>query len=257
MSPHRPFAAVSCLLALLGIACWNEPNQPAAMLVLTRAPSGWAQNRTLFSAAPVAQLADAEGDVVMDVHTKVTVTITTGEGTLLGVTTVDTDTLGAATFEDLTLAGPVGEKTLTFSSPGLLSARSSLNLTAGVPASLVVEDGNDQSGPPGTIVATAPSVRVADLDGNPVVNAFVSFSVASGGGSVTGPHPRTDSLGVAAVGSWALGPASGTNTLMALGPGLIGSVTFTAHGTTKLPAGTGCFVDDRGRTYCVDPGPAE
>jgi hypothetical protein len=254
---NRSIPMLGALLAISLIACWNEPNQPAAMLLLTRAPSGWAQNRELFSVRPIAQLADADGDVVLDVHTKITVAITSGEGTLLGVTTVGTDTLGAATFEDLTLVGPVGAKTLSFSSPGLLSARSSINLAAGVAASLGVHDGNDQSAARGTAVGTPPSVIVTDLDGNPVGRVIVSFAVASGGGSVTEAHPRTDSMGVASVGSWRLGPATGNNTLMALGSGLIGTVTFTAQGTTEPPAGTGCFIDERGRTYCVDPGPLD
>jgi hypothetical protein len=118
------------LLALYGSACATEPSGRPAMLVLTRAPSGWAQNLVPIP-APVVQLADADGNSVAQAGTEITVAITAGEGTIVGVASVPTDTMGAATFEELALTGPVGEKTLTFSSPGLLSARSTINLTAG------------------------------------------------------------------------------------------------------------------------------
>ena len=126
----RQAASVSCvILTLAALACGTEPSGRPAMVVLTRAPSGWAQNLVPVE-APVAQLADADGSSVAQAGTEITVAITAGEGAIVGAATVPTDALGAATFEDLALTGPVGEKTLTFSSPGLLSASSSINLTA-------------------------------------------------------------------------------------------------------------------------------
>jgi hypothetical protein len=244
------------MLWLVPLGCWNEPTQPAAMLVLTRAPAGWARNRVFLPAGPIVQLADADGDVVRDARTKITVAITSGEGTLLGTTTVGTDSIGAATFEDLALAGPVGAKTLTFSSPGLLSARSSINLRAGTAANVAPGKGQDQAAAPGTVLAISPSVRVSDMDANPVEGVLVTFAVASGGGSITDASTLTDTSGVAAVGSWTLGAASGTNILTVTAEGLSGSpIAFTAASSPGLLPGVGCFIDDQGRTYCVDPGP--
>jgi hypothetical protein len=160
---------------------------------------------------------------------EVTAAITAGGGALLGRTAVRTDTTGAATFEDLSISGTVGEKTLTFSSFGLPGARSSINLTAGVPARLALHYGDNQSTAAGTMLVRAPSVMVVDMDGNPVAGVLVTFGVLSGGGSVTAAHPRSDTAGVATVGSWRLGPAIGTHTLIARAEP-IGSVTFTAHG---------------------------
>jgi plastocyanin len=57
----------------------------------------------------------------------------------------------------------------------------------------------------------------------------VTFSVGSGGGSVTGEEQATRADGLAIVGSWRLGDHSGSNTLQATSAGLSGSpVTFTA-----------------------------
>lgn len=242
-----PFAGIS-LLALSALACGTEPSGQPAMLVLTRAPHGWMQTRVPISRAPIAQLADADGNAMVQVGTEITVAITSGEGTVVGVPSVRTDTTGAATFEELALAGPVGEKTLTFSSPGLLSASSSINLTAGPAASIAASGGNGQSAATGTPVSSSPSVLVTDVDGNPVGDITVTFAVVSGGGSITGESPSTDAAGLATVGSWMLGPTAGTNTLTATAEGLTGSpVTFIATGTIpflRFVCGRRCRLQD-------------
>jgi gliding motility-associated-like protein len=97
---------------------------------------------------------------------------------------------------------------------------------------MAVNAGNSQSAPFGTAVATAPSVIVRDASNNPVANVGVTFSVASGGGSLTGSTAVTDVNGIATVGSWTIGAVPGTNTLTATVDGLTGSpLTFTATGT--------------------------
>ena len=73
--------------------------------------------------------------------------------------------------------------------------------------------GDDQVADAGAAVAVAPAVRVA-RGGRPVVGANVTFSVAAGGGTVTGSSAITGDDGVATVGSWRLGSA-GPNVLRA------------------------------------------
>jgi len=64
----------------------------------------------------------------------------------------------------------------------------------------------------------------------------VSFSVGSGGGTITGGTATTDASGVAAVASWTLGTAAGPNTLVAKSRGAVGSpATFTATGVAPAP----------------------
>src|SRR6185295_12175410 len=59
----------------------------------------------------------------------------------------------------------------------------------------------------------------------------VTFSVASGGGSITGASQTTDANGVATIGSWTLGTSAGANSLAATSSGLSGSpITLSATG---------------------------
>jgi Bacterial Ig-like domain (group 1) len=78
-------------------------------------------------------------------------------------------------------------------------------------------------------VSERPSVIVRDQAGQPVAGARVTFSVETGGGTVTGGNATTDASGIATVGSWTLGPSSGSNTLVAR-TGNLPTVTFTASG---------------------------
>ena len=81
-------------------------------------------------------------------------------------------------------------------------------------ASLEIADGNGQSAPSGTAVATPPSVRVRDGSSNPVPSVRVRFTVGTASGTITGELQTTNASGIATLGSWRLG-ASGVNTLSA------------------------------------------
>jgi hypothetical protein len=94
-----------------------------------------------------------------------------------------------------------------------------------------ISSGNNQVALAGTAVPVAPAVSVQDANGNPKAGAVVTFTVGSGGGSVTGGTPTTNAAGLAAVGSWTLGPGAGANTLVASTPG-VAPVTFSAVATT-------------------------
>jgi alpha-tubulin suppressor-like RCC1 family protein len=120
-----------------------------------------------------------------------------------------------------------------------------------------MNDGNDQTAAPGTAVAIAPSVKVTDANENPVSGVAVTFAVTSGGGSITGPNQTTNPSGLAAVGSWTLGAAPGSNTLSAAAAGLSGSpITFTAivdsGALVDFTAGGvhTCALTESGTAYC-------
>ena len=86
------------------------------------------------------------------------------------------------------------------------------------PVGLVIQAGDGQSVTVGTAVATPPAVRVYDGIGGGVAGVSVTFSVVSGGGSITGSPVVTDADGIATLGGWTLGTAQGTdnNTLQAV-----------------------------------------
>lgn len=95
-------------------------------------------------------------------------------------------------------------------------------------ATLSVQAGDSQIGAPGALVPIRPAIRVQDEHGNPIHGVAVSFALVSGGGTVTGTDALSDTMGVATVGSWTLGPVPGTNTMSATVVGSADTVLFTA-----------------------------
>jgi type IX secretion system substrate protein len=115
---------------------------------------------------------------------------------------------------------------------GSPNTSSSVTVNASSATQIALNGGNGQSATAGSAVAIAPSVIVKDAYGNPVSGVSISFAVVTGGGSVGGASATTNTSGLAAVGSWTLGAAAGSNSMSASKSGLTGSpVTFTATGT--------------------------
>ncbi len=183
--------------------------------------------------APSVRVTDSAGNGVAGVG--VTFAVASGGGTAGGATQT-TDSSGEATVGSWTLGTVTGPNTLTATAAGLASSPVTFTAmaTAGPPAAVAINAGQGQSAVGGSVVPVDPSVRVTDAFGNAVPGSLVTFTVATGGGSVTGATPATNGGGVAAVGSWTLGAAPGANSLTATvaGGGIAGNpVTFTATGT--------------------------
>jgi len=221
-------------LASVSLACPDKATAPpvAVKVGVTTAPTASPQNRVVFPVQPVVQLQDANGGAVSQAGVVVTVAITAGAGTLSGTATASTNTSGAATFAGLSIAGTTGARTLTFSAPNLSSATANVTLTGGAATAIASNAGNAQTGIAGSPVSVPPSVTVTDVDGNGTSGVAVTFTVASGGGSVSGASATSDANGIATVGSWTLGGTAGSNSLSAVASGLTGSpISFTATGT--------------------------
>jgi hypothetical protein len=120
----------------------------------------------------------------------------------------------------------------------------------GLPVTAEASAGDDQEAEVGTAVTVPPALTAVTLhlddeeaNAEPVSQLPVVFMVTGGGGTLLNPDGEevsasdtvfTNAAGVAALPTgwqWRLGPASGTNTLMAFGPFEEGSVEFTATGT--------------------------
>ena len=115
------------------------------------------------------------------------------------------------------------------------------NPLAGPPVQLIVAPGTNADGQFakfGTAVEFKPAVQVRDALGNGVAGATVTWSVLSGGGSLTGANALTDGNGVAIVGSWTLGAPLGANSIQASFGGFT-PILFTATATPDpcTPAG--------------------
>ncbi|MFN9205215.1 MAG: beta strand repeat-containing protein [Gemmatimonas sp.] len=150
-----------------------------------------------------------------------------------------TNALGIATVGGWTLGDDIGANSLraTVQAQGITGnpVLFSATATAGAPATVVVNAGNNQAAIAGTAVAIAPSVVVRDNRGNPVPGVAVSFLIGSGGGSLTGGTATTNAVGVATVGSWTLGGTAGAQTLIARVANLP-DFTFTATATAGAAA---------------------
>ena len=106
-----------------------------------------------------------------------------------------------------------------------------------VPTTFIKSAGDNLTATVGTQVLLAPSVTIKDADAKPIAGISVTFALATGGGSLTGPVATTDANGVATVGSWVLGTTAGVNTLTAAAVNVPGSpLTFTATGIAGAPA---------------------
>ncbi|MDH5235040.1 MAG: Ig-like domain-containing protein [Gemmatimonadota bacterium] len=156
--------------------------------------------------------------------------VTSGSGSV-GTPTVTSDAAGLASttwtlgtntaVAQLVSVSVVGGSTFsTFTATALAGPATALEFAP-------VNPGNNQVAPLGTNVPIRPAVKLRDALGNGVAGAAVTFAVTGGGGSVTGATATTDATGIATVGNWTLGPATGANTLTATASGFP-PVTFTA-----------------------------
>lgn len=168
----------------------------------------------------------------------VTFSVTGGGGAVAPVGAVMTNALGVATLTTWTLGTTVGPNTLQATAAGIVPVTFSATGVAGPAAQLTKHAGDAQTAVAGYAVATAPAVRITDSHGNPVAGVSVTFGVASGGGSISGPATvQTNASGIATVGGWILGTLAGANSLSATSGAIAGSpATFTATGTAPVPA---------------------
>jgi len=249
------------VLALVGLtlvlSC-SEPNAPPVpeKLVLITAPTSPAQNRIPFPTQPAVQVQDQNGNP-MGAGIVVTAAVSSGGGDLLGTTTATTGTNGIATFTDLSITGVVGERTLTFSTPGTSSVSASVALNAGAPHQLTRLTPENQTITVFSPVPILPSVRVTDVDGNPVSGVPVIFEILTGPSAIGGLNPVTDASGTATLGSWtvhATGPA--VTVLEVHTPGVFTFVHFratvVAFNVRAVSTGRGhaCAISTDYAVYC-------
>ncbi len=160
----------------------------------------------------------------------VTLSISSGTGSLSGVTTQSSNASGLATFSGLSI-NLSGSKTLSASAPGLVSATSSaFTITAGAATQLafVQQPTNTAAG---TAIAPPVTVQLKDAQGNLMRTAGISVSVAlsSGTGILTGTIPQlTDAAGLATFNNLSINLA-GPKVLTASAVGLtsVASTSFT------------------------------
>lgn len=168
----------------------------------------------------------------------VTFAVTAGGGSVAPAGAIMTNAFGIATLTSWTLGATAGPNALQATAAGIVPVTFTATGVAGAAAQLTKHAGDAQTAVAGYAVAAAPAVRVTDSNGNPVAGVSVTFGVASGGGSISGPATvQTNASGIASVGGWILGTLAGANSLTATSGAIAGSpATFTATGTAPVPA---------------------
>lgn len=234
---HLSWPALALSLSAFGLAACNGDDGP-------RPPSS-------ISPAGGATLVGTVGELIPD---PISVRVTDDGGSPLGGLIVTfaaegggtvtpasdtTDNTGTASTR-WRLGNTAGTQRLTASVAGVAtSATFTATASAGAPAVVAVSAGDNQSAVAGAELPTAPAVVVRDQFNNPVSGTSVFFTVAAGGGTVTGAGATTNAQGVATVGSWRLGAAAGANRLTALvlSNGVTANpVTFNATATSGAAA---------------------
>jgi hypothetical protein len=200
----------------------------ATQLAFVQQPAATVAGLPITPAVTV-QLQDSGGSPVAQSGVTITMSLSSGTGTLGGTLSQVTNASGLATFNDLSII-LVGSKQLTAASIGLTSAVSSaFTITAAVAVNIVVTGGTPQSAPINTPFAQPLQVTVTDTFGNPVVGALVTFSAPSSGASASlsnGGNATTDASGHASVTATANGIVGGPY-LVSATTGTLEPITFS------------------------------
>ena len=155
---------------------------PSPQLVVVTQPSSGASAGLPFARQPVVQLQDAVGAPLLRADVSVTVQIATGGGSLGGSTTARSNAEGRVSFEDLSIRGRPGNRTLLFAAIDFTPVTSGqIAVSAGPPALA----GSSAEVPNGTAgVATTISVHLKDEFGTVVEGSAGSIAI-----SIAGANP--------------------------------------------------------------------
>lgn len=221
----------------------------AGKLAITQQPSATAQSGVAFAQQPKLQLEDAGGNPVATGGIAVTAAIASGTGgTLGGQLTVATDNTGAATFTNLSISGPSGAYTISFSNPNVTGVTSAtVTLAAGSPAKLAITVEPPASAQSGAVLNPPPEIQAEDGQGNPVAQAGIavtaSLNVPGGASGTLGGTKTvaTDGTGKATFTNLVISGSNGgytlsfsapsipqvTSTTIAIGAGVATKLAFT------------------------------
>ncbi len=207
---------------------------PAVSLTFTTSPSN-AVAGVANSPSIVVQARDASSLLATTFVGNVTLTIGTNPGaSALGGTLTVAAVGGVATFSNINLNHSGVGYTLVASSGVLTPGTSAtFNITNAAAANFAITAGQAQTGTVSAALPTPLTVKVTDAFSNPVAGTFVTFAIATGGGSLGTSVVATDAAGQA-TSIWTLGPTPGAQSVTTSSTGLTGSpATFTATGTAS------------------------
>jgi adhesin/invasin len=201
----------------------------ATQVAFVLQPTNAAAGQSITPAVTV-QLENSGGSPVAQGGVTITMSLSSGTGTLGGTLSQVTDGSGLATFNNLWI-NLIGSKQLTAASAGLTSAVSStFTIAAAAAVNILATGGTPRSAPISTQFGQPLLVTVTDSFGNPVAGAVVTYSAPGSGPSASlsnGGSATTDASGHASVTATANGIVGG--------PYLVSATTGTLEpGTFSL-----------------------
>ncbi|MCC6242791.1 MAG: hypothetical protein IT353_08115 [Gemmatimonadaceae bacterium] len=253
----RQRITTACVTAFLLQACGGEDPQ----VPTTFTPSGSAATQITASVAtevpvaPQVQILDAKGRGIAKVRVRWRVGTNSGG---VGNDSTVTDASGVARSGGWTLGTVAGTQTLTAVADGVSPVTFTANVAPGPAAGFVRLSPTTQQATVNTAVAQAPSVRAEDLFGNVVPGLAVTFSVATGGGTMDGATQTTNQDGVATAGAWRLGTGVGQQLARVTAPN-VPQASFSATAIAGPAAALVKIVGDNqdaipGFTIDINPG---
>jgi alpha-tubulin suppressor-like RCC1 family protein len=225
-------ALVPALLAALSGGCSDDNGAVGPRIATMVVVSGNGQTGAIGAALPqqlVVRVEDQRGDPIAGAVINWQVTSGTGLVSPRSDTT-NADGFARTTFR---LGSSIGVQTVSATLAGLSPVSFTANATAAPASKLTATGGDAQTGDVGRRLATDLSVLVTDAFDNPKAGIPVSFTVITGGGSVSAATVVSNASGVAKV-SWTLGTTSGVQSVLA-GSGAIAPLTFTATANPDSP----------------------
>ncbi len=202
---------------------------PAAQMVMQTQPPVLMTSGATITPTPAVQLQDQFGNTVTTQNVSVTVSLN-GAGTLAGTKTRTSNSNGQASFPSLSLSGPPGSYSLSFTASGITGVTSTpISLGAGNATTLVftTQPSNTTAG-----VAMTPAVVVQARDASnnvdPAFTGSVSLNLgANPGGDPLGTVSATAVSGVATFSGITLQKAAAGYTLVASSSGLSSATSNT------------------------------
>lgn len=227
-----PFALVSVLAATLLASCdTGNPTGPR-IVSLTRV-SGDDQAAPVGAtvASPLVIRAVDQNNVAVPGVAVIWEVLSGGGSFVSASSSTDDVGLGQAIFR---LGNSLGAQTVSARVGNQPPVLFTLQATTAPASQLRVSSGNNQSGTVGANLTAPLVVIVTDAVNNPKQGVPVTFTVASGGGSLSSATVVSNVDGQASV-TWKLGTNAGVQTVVAASPGLP-AVTFTSTGNADAPS---------------------
>jgi len=226
---------------------------PVSTAVISAGNSQTTAAGTPVPVAPAVRVTDGADNPVPGI--RVSFAVTAGGGSVTGAQPL-TNAQGIATVGQWTMGTAIGQNALSATIDGIATPLTfQATATVGPVAHIELVEGDGQTATIGAAVAIPPAVKVSDAFGNIITGLSVNFSIASGGGTVTGGAPISDVNGIARLGSWRLGLVPGANTLSASRDNatpLLFTATATDLSVVSIAAGTAhsCAVGADNVTRC-------